>query len=224
MTGKNVSGIFLPLLVLGCRLPPPTPEDLAFVRQLPPPPGPYARVTAVADLESERLAGTFDVLVLARTGPSPLVRLQLLPDLGGKAVDLEASPDRLRGRLPHSGEEIDWELPGDAKAHPLLFIAITLLERFAPLREDRPRSAAAISGHVQGDGPIRTMIRLTPIVPGAKARLDRGQRAWELVLGWGPVEWTVREHEVIAKGFHLKLRDVKVEALATLDEGLLRLK
>lgn len=220
MTGKNVSGIFLPLLVLGCRLPPPTPEELAFVRQLPPPPGPYARVTAVADLESETLAGTFDVLLLAKTGPAPLVRLQMLPDLGGKALDLEASPRRLRGRFPHTGEELDWALPGDAKAHPLFFIAVTLLERFAPVGEDRVEGAAQSS--------TVGLLELRPVVPGVGVELfypPEKPRESSRRLSWGCcVRWNVFEHEVRAPGFRLTLRNVKVETLATLDEGLLRLK
>jgi hypothetical protein len=192
------------LVAAGCRLPPPAPADLEFVRQIPPPPGPYARVTAVADLESEKLSGTFDVLLLAKTGP----RLQLLPDLGGKAVDLAAGPDRLSGRLPHTGESIEWTLPEDARAHPLLFMAITLLERFAPIREER------VSGARDGELDLR------PVVNGASVRWRDGE--WR--LGWGVARWTRRAEEVVAPGFQLKLRNVKVEALATLDEGLLRLK
>jgi len=218
----NAAAAFI--LLAGCGLPAPGERHFEFVRHLPPPPGPYARVTAVADIEGEKLSGTFDLLLLARTGPRPLVRLQLLPDLGGKALDLVASPDHLRGRFPHTGEEIDWTLPDDARTHPLLFIAITLLEHFAPITEDRLEGAIAVSGHVQGDGPVRTTLELTPVVPGSRSELAAGAVKWERTLGWGRVGWTVREHEILAKGFHLKLRDVKIEALASIDEGLLRLK
>lgn len=197
------------LALAGCGLPAPTASDLAFVRQVPPPPGPYARVTAVADIDGERLAGTFDVLLLARTGPRPLVRLQLLPDLGGKALDLVASPERLSGRFPHTGEELDWALPDDARAHPMLFIAITLLERFAPVTEDRLLGAE------------RGRYELAPVVEGSRVLWSEA----ETRLGWGAwIRWTRRAGEVVAPGFRLRLRDVKVEALGTLDEGLLRLR
>lgn len=213
------------LALAGCGLPAPGPRHHQFVRGLPTPPGPYARVTAVADIEGDKLSGTFDVLVLARTGPRPLVRLQLLPDLGGKALDLVASPDHLSGRFPHTGEAVDWTLPDEAKAHPLLFIAVTLLERFAPITEDRLEGAIAISGHVRDDGPVRTIMKLTPVVDGSSSELAAGAVKWERVLGWGRgVSWTVREHEVLAPGFHLRLRDVKIEALGALDESLLKLK
>jgi hypothetical protein len=213
--------VWLLLALAGCGLPAPTARDFELVRQLPAPPGPYVRAKAVADIEGEKLSGTFDVLLLARTGPRPLLRLQLLPDLGGKALDLVASPDHLRGRFPHTGEEIDWNLPEDAKAHPLLFIAITLLEQFAPVTEDR----------VIGAGQTSTwaVLELSPLVEGAGVELIG--RPWEFPntfgrrfsWGWG-VLWKAREHEVTAPGFHLKLRDVKIETLASIDEGLLRLK
>jgi len=198
------------LLLAGCGgLPAPTPQDHELVRRLPPPPGPYARVKAVADLESEHLSGTFDVLVLARSGPRPLVRLQLLPDLGGKALDLVVSPDRLQGRIPATGESVDWALPDEARAHPLLFIGLTLLERFAPITEQR------VTGAARGE------FELDPVVEGTSVRYAGGEHR----LGWGAwVRWTARTDGVLAKGFRLRLRDVKVEPLASIDEGLLRLK
>jgi hypothetical protein len=205
---RNASGIFL--LLAGCAgLEAPRPEDVEAVRRLPPPPGPYARVTAVADLETEHLSGTFDVLVLARSGRRPVVRLQLLPDLGGKALDLVASPDHLTGWFPVTGEGVDWDLPGQASAHPLLFFAITLLERFAPVTEDRVAGVA--------DG----VIELEPVVEGSRVRYARS----EFRFGWGAaIGWTARRDRVDAPGLRLVLRDVKIEPLGTLDEALLKLE
>lgn len=200
--------VFATACLAGCGLPAPGPGDVEFIRRLPPPPGPYVRARATADLESEHLSGTFEVLLLARTGPRPLVRLQLLPDLGGKALDLLVSPERLIGRIPATGEDVDWSLPDDARAHPLLFIAITLLERFAPVTEDRLVGA--------GGGEYE----LTPVVEGSRVRFTRTEQR----LGWGAwVSWVRRGEQVIAPGFHLKLRDLKMEALGSLDENLLRL-
>jgi hypothetical protein len=193
----------------GCGLPAPTPQDLDAIRRLPPPPGPYVRVKATADVETSHLSGTFDVLLVGRTGPRPLLRLQLLPDLGGKALDLLASPDHLTGWFPVTGEGVDWPLPDEAQAHPLLFFAISLLERFAPITEDRLLGAA--------DGEYE----LEPVVEGSRVRYGAG----EYRLGWGSwIRWTVRNDEVLAKGFRLKLRDVRIEALGALDERLLRLE
>jgi hypothetical protein len=187
------------------------------------------RVRAIADIDGEKLAGTFDVLLLARTGPRPLVRLQLLPDLGGKALDLVASPDHLRGRFPHTGEEIDWSLPDDAKAHPLLFIAITLLERFAPVTEDRLQGAETVTGTAANAEAVHRAFELTPIVEGSHVWIAGPlwdvDQPYETRFRWGAgIWWQAKEHEVRAKGFHLKLRDVKVEALGALDESLLKLK
>ncbi len=224
--GGQIYRIVLSTFLAGCGgLPAPGPRHIEFIRQLPAPPGPYVRVRATADLESEHLSGTFDVLLLARTGPRPLIRLQLLPDLGGKALDLLVSPERLIGRIPATGESIDWELPDDARAHPLLFIAVTLLERFAPMTEDRLTGAISISGHVQGDGPVLTFLELSPVIPGSRVRLAAGAVKWEWRLGWGAwIDWIVRPDEVVAPGFRLKLRDLKIEPLGSLDESLLRLE
>jgi hypothetical protein len=218
---RNVAGAIL--LLAGCGLPAPTARDFDLVRQIPPPPGPYVRATAVADIDGDRLAGTFDVLLLARTGPRPLVRLQLLPDLGGKALDLVASPDHLRGRLPHTGEDIDWALPDDARAHPLLFMALSLLERLAPITEDRVIGA----GH---SSPYVHVFELQPVVEGCSVRVIRnvepGARGgWGFHLRWGSwVSWTLDDQGVSAPGFRLRLRNLKIETLASIDEGLLRLK
>ena len=53
---RTVAGAFL--LLAGCGLPAPTERHFDFVRHLPPPPGPYARVTAVADIDGEKLSPT----------------------------------------------------------------------------------------------------------------------------------------------------------------------
>ena len=211
----------------GCRAA-PVAGDYALIRSLPPPPGPYARVKAVADLESDALSGTFDVLVLARTGPRPLVRLQLLPDLGGKALDLVVSPDRLTGVFPPTGERVDWALPDEARAHPLLFIGLTLLERFASVTEDRLLSAFNISGFAAGQGPSCRFIEIEPVVQGLDlfmaGPLWEPAAPYELRFQWGGARWLLFRDEIRAKGFRLSLRDVKVEALASIDESLLKLK
>ena len=149
------------------------------------------------------------MLILARSGPRPLVRLQLLPDLGGKALDLLVSPERLTGWFPATGEGVDWALPDDACAHPLLFIGITLLERFTPVTEDRVLGASG------------GQFELAPVVEGSRVRFTAAE--WR--IGWGPwVRWIVRKDEVLAPEFHLKLRDLRIAPLGSLDENLLRIE
>jgi hypothetical protein len=84
----------LALVLAGCAgWSEPTARDrerLALgddVRSLPD----YVRGRAVVEVESPWLSGTFTAVLAARTGSDPRVRLQLLPDLGGKALDLRAS-------------------------------------------------------------------------------------------------------------------------------------
>lgn len=139
----------------------------------------YLRSTATVDIQSPWISGTFTAAVAARTGDDPAVRLQLLPDLGGKALDLLARPDRVTGSFPHTGERIDWRLPDDARAHPLFFIAITLLEEFGPAADRRV--IAVRPGEA----------RLRPVVPGTRVELrDTEDGGSEKRISWGAARWT----------------------------------
>lgn len=188
---------------LGCRgLPEPSPEMLARVREIPAPEGPYVRLRAEIDIDSEWLAGHFEGVIVARTGPEPVVRAQFFPDLGGKAFDLVARPDRITGNLPPLDETTDEPMPLEGRPHPLHFIGLTLMEHFAPSTEDR------ILG-VREDG----WILLQPIIEGSRVmiRLGPGNRIvrrryeWGYGISWeeepGPEGSTIR-----AKGLRLRVK------------------
>jgi hypothetical protein len=168
----------LPLLVLaGCSgFAEPRAADLEALESVPPPPGPFVRIRATVDLDGRWLAGTFEAVVVARSGPDPAVRLQLFPDLGGKALDLAVRRDRITGFFPATGEGIDWALPSEARAHPLLFMGLTLLERFHPVAPGR-----AVG--VRPGPPPEILLR--PAVEGVRVVWDGGRR-----FRWGPgIEW-----------------------------------
>lgn len=180
-------------------------ESQAFVLGMPR----FVRGRAAVDVESPWFSGRFTAALVARTGADPAVRLQLLPDLGGKAVDLTITSSRLRGRFPHSGEEIDWALPGDARPHPLLFIGLTLLEGFA-----------SAEGRVTGYRPdgAAHVYRLRGLVPPTAVELALEPtglsmpayfREWR--FGWKGGSWTLDRKGVEAPRTAVRLSDVRLE-------------
>lgn len=188
--------VALPLLLLaGCAgWAEPTAEDRARLRDRTLLPR-YLRSTTRVVIESPWISGSFAAVLVGRIGEDPAVRLQLLPDLGGKALDLLARPDRVRGSFPHAGESVDWRLPGDAKPHPLLFIAITLLEEFGP----------PPAGRVTGvrDGACR----LRPVVPGTRVEMRSEEGSGEvLTFSWGGATWTYAGGRVVeAPGLRIRV-------------------
>jgi hypothetical protein len=123
------------------------------------------RLQVRLDVESPWLSGQFAGVVLARPGPE--VRAQFFPDIGGKAIDLLATPRRIAGYFPMSREGIDCRLPEEARPHPLLFMGLHLLERVAPLAPER------VTGwkRVEGDLAAPEEARATSIVAGASLEL-----------------------------------------------------
>lgn len=209
----------LPLLLLaGCAgWAEPTKQDLfplgmfeaeGFIQERIP----YIRGRAVVDVGSPWFAGRFTAALVARTGTDPAVRLQLLPDLGGKAVDLFVSPTRLRGRFPHTGEEIDWALPGDARAHPLLFIGLTILEEFASAQ-------GRVTGYRQaGESHV---YRIRGLVPPADVELTVNPTGISSPLyfserrfAWKGGTWTLHRTGVDAPRTQVRLSDVRLESAA----------
>ncbi len=175
----------LPLALLtlaGCRgLEPLRPGEFLNFRGIPPAPeGPFVRLKVRIDINSPSFAGVFDGVVIARTGPAPAVRAQFFPDVGGKALDLLARPDRITGHFPMSGEGIDIALPDGARIHLISLIGVTLLEHAAPLDETRVR------------GRRGSEIEAAGVAPGVTVRLEQGgiglvKRHYEWLHG---VTWT----------------------------------
>jgi hypothetical protein len=123
-----------------------------------------ARFQAVVRIESEELSGTFQA-ALARRGRDE-VRLKLFSDLGGSVLDLCARADRIQGRFPQVGIELDW-----SRAHsnepPLGFLsllAISLLE------EDEELDLARVRGVRAADNGWR--VRLAPRLEGVRVEAE----------------------------------------------------
>ena len=98
---------------------------------------------AELDVESEALTGRFHAVAIADVGRAPRVRFQLLPDVGGKVLDLAATPDGARGYMPHAGVVLDAIATDDEPLprHPIVLFAATLLERATPVSFERLRGA-----------------------------------------------------------------------------------
>jgi hypothetical protein len=180
-----------PLLAAGCTAwAPPTSDTFAWVSLAQPGVREPTRLRLRLDIDSPWLSGQFEGAALARPGPE--VRLQLFPDLGGKAVDLLATPTRIVGYFPQLREGIDMRLPGEARPHPLAFLGLHLLERAAP--------AGTVTGWrpLEGDsatGASRIEARLNSVVEGATAflSLEKPPRVTARRLRWMyGVEWTER--------------------------------
>jgi hypothetical protein len=171
-------------LLAGCRgFETPTPEDLSrLLGSLPPEESSFVRLKVRMKIDSPSLAGEFEGVVVARTRPRPAVRAQFFPDLGGKALDLVATADRITGYFPFQNEGIDLSLPGEARLHPLTLIGVTLLEHAAELVADRVTGVRE-----EEDG---RWYRVAGAAPGVTVLFQRrGERTlrrftWRYGVGW----------------------------------------
>lgn len=215
----RISAALLLAAVAGCAAP-PSPEALERVDLVLPPAGPWLHARVTLDIESPWLTGRFDGVVVAATGPSPIVRAQFFPDLGGKALDLLARPDRIVGHLPLSREGIDSALPG-APAHPLVLMGVTLLEHFAPLTRGRVRAARAapegwwlaLDGVARGAG-LEAL--LTPEGALSRRRFATAGVRWE-------EEIDARGSTIRAEGLRLRVDVLETTTLKGADEKTFQL-
>jgi hypothetical protein len=121
------------------------------------------RHIARSRIESDAFTGSFKTVLIA--APGPRVRLQLIPELGPKLLDLVATPERLRVRWGALQDE-----DGAGPERLARMVGISLLENAQPLAFERILAARELE-----DGDL---VELAPVVPGVgvRARLDaRGQ-------------------------------------------------
>ncbi len=183
-----------------------------------------ARLRVRLDVESPWLSGQFAGVVLARPGPE--VRAQFFPDIGGKVIDLLATPRRIAGYFPMSREGMDCRLPEEARPHPLLFMGLHLLERVAPLAPERVTGWKVIDRTPMDYVVAKEEARVDSVVEGASLELLfirhqasipflqlRGRR-----FRWGfGIGWTERFEEgallVEAPGLRLRVEVLERETL-----------
>jgi hypothetical protein len=178
-------------------------------------------VRLALDVESESFSGRFEGVLLAARRPVPRLRIQLFPDVGPKAVDLWAAPDRIAGYFGGTKEGVDCALPGEAALHPLSLMGATLLDHLAPL------DAARLEGsRKSGEG---WELATTSVVPGMSAvvGLDpvrgpvRRRFRWLHGVSW---EWRREGPEsasIEAPGLRVKARILEAKDLDRADPALL---
>ena len=143
-----------------CSFDEPSLELLSVLRYAPPPPGPCVQAKVRVKIDSPWIAGTFDGVLVARTGDSPIIRMQLFPELGPKALDLVASPSHVTGYFPHKGQGDDHSLPLESIPTPIDGLGVTLVEHFTPLGEER-----ALGMREKDDG---WTLKIQPVIEGLK--------------------------------------------------------
>lgn len=163
-------------------LGPLDPETARALADLPVPEGPFVRTKVLLEIESPSFSGRFEGVLLGRPGPEPAVRAQFFPDVGLKALDLSARPNRIAARFPATGESIHMELPGGARPHPAAFLSASLLERFAAPTPERIRGVRREGGEtwLVLEGAARGVSVEILLPQGARRRFSwmRGVR-WE---------------------------------------------
>lgn len=203
------------LAVLGCRGLEPIPPDLvrSVLESQPSPEGPFVRLKLRLHIDSLSFSGIFEGVVLARTGASPAVRAQFFPDVGGKALDLLARPDRITGFFPMGGGGIDIALPDEARLHLLSLMGVTLLEHAAPLTEARLRGRRG--GEIEAAG----------VAPGVTLRLTRSRRTFVWLHGVSWTETLARDSvEIDSSRLWVKIEILSRERLEQAPDSLFRLE
>jgi len=212
------------LLLGGCAtFGPPDPAVLADALADRPEAGAIRR-RARLDLEGEHLSGRFTAVLVAWRGPEPSARLQVLPEVGGKLLDLVVTPERVAGYVPMAGLAVDHARgEGPVPRHLLGFVAASLLEDLTLLSRgrvlgSRPRPGGGhellVAGALEG---CRVTVELDPsgAILGRTFRL-RG-------VGWREVR-TPDGRRFVAPGLEWRLGDVTRETLAEVPDRLFDLQ
>ncbi len=183
------------------------------------------RKTAWSRIESRWFSGEFRTLVVQGEQPTR-IRLQLLPDLGGKVLDLVVTPAETAGYWPHTGASFRERYGRDLPAPPrglIGFLAVSLLENATPLGFDRVRGMRRCDGGyalelepaIEGD---HTHIEVRIAADGALESRHYTHRG----VSWREV--FEPEHRFEAQDFDWVLSEETTQALAAPPDSLFELE
>ncbi|KAA3611762.1 MAG: hypothetical protein DWQ01_06675 [Planctomycetota bacterium] len=150
-------------------------------------------------LESKLFSGEFTAVCIAEPGPEARARMQWFPDLGGKVLDLNLSPQRIQARMLHGDMQLDWSSDsGEPLPRQLLsFIALSLQARLLPRQ----------AGPALSEDGFRT---LHSPVPGLRIRVqcDHQGKVLRWVFRYRGVQWQMNEgspRRIEAKDFTVEI-------------------
>jgi hypothetical protein len=213
----------LAILAAACRTFGPVPPDLEAVL----PAASVARTdgerrVALVDLDTKHVTGRFTAVVVVRYGDRPAVRAQVIPEIGGKLLDLVVSPDRVRGYFPQAEPAIDYAR-SSTSAPPiglLSFLAASLLEEATPITRSRICGARRIE-----DG---WELELRGALEGVRvvARCDAEGRILGRAYSLGGVGWRERfepVHVFESRGFRWTIVEERRESIPAPPDALFEL-
>jgi hypothetical protein len=214
---RRTAAAILAGLAACAGLEPLDPETARALGELPGPEGPFVRAKVLLEIESPSFSGRFEGVVLGRSGPEPAVRAQFFHDVGGKALDLSARPNRIAGRFPATGESILMSLPSEARPHPLAFLGASLLERFAAVTPERAQGVrrAEEGTWLVLEGAARG-VRVEVLLPGGTPR----RFSWMRGVRWEERGVPRRSVEIEAPRLRARGRILETRRLERAPEGI----
>ncbi len=166
------------LLLAACRtLGPAGPDALEAVAKVPP--SPPRRLAGRLSASGPAFSGTFEILAVLSPGGA---RMQILPDLGPKVLDLAATRERIVAWQPASGKGIAAEFSA-VGIHPAALFGATLLEIAEPVTRERVTGARAEEGGwwIGLEPAVRGLGSLAFVTPDG--RIPRRRLSW-LASSW----------------------------------------
>jgi hypothetical protein len=219
---RRSSPCLLALGLGGCRtFFPPTPELVANLDARAADQTGDLRATGRVRVESDVLRGEFLAAVAWSRGDRPRIRVQWFPELGGKVLDLLATPERIAGALPATDQRLDIHPDAPAAAYqPLLLMGLSVLESCLLVTPERVLDARPLDqGFELRLRSVRRWLRL-------RAKVDDQGNVRQLDFDHLGARWSERRDAdgrrrvIEAKGFRIEILIEEIEPEATLPDAV----
>ena len=177
------------------------------------------RVRRGVDLESRAISGRFEAVLISVSGAAPAGRLQLLPQVGPKLLDLAFHEGRVAGYFPAAGVTLSMvRQEGNVlPRHPLSFIVASLIEDLTPISSDRVLGERRASEVTPGETTIEVLLDSAVEGCTVSVLLDEARtivgRDYEL----RGVRWTERRQSgitrFVGRGFSWTMGEAAIEEI-----------